>query len=93
MTLEELISEVNRRGLRVNNLFQVNKITWQANITDGERFWEFGKGDTPNAALTSALHKADHTEPVMGKKQQNLPYNQPQMKPNVASVAELEGLI
>ena len=58
MTVDELIVEVSRRGLRINNLFQLDDGRWQANITDGVRYWEFGKGETPTAALITALNKS-----------------------------------
>lgn len=66
MTIEELISEAARRGLRVNNLCQLPDFTWQANLTDGERFWEFGKGQDPQSALVAALHKHSTTAPELG---------------------------
>lgn len=56
MTLEELIQEVTRQGLRINNLFQLDNGRWQANVTDGTKYWEFGRGDTAIAALEAALH-------------------------------------
>ena len=66
--LEDLIAEVNGRGLRINNLFQLENGGWQSNITDGERFWEFGRGDTPTAALLAAMQKTVTSTPVKGMK-------------------------
>lgn len=66
MTVDELIAEVNNRHLRLNNLFQLENGRWQANITDGARFWEFGRGDTAVEALLAALHVAATTEPELG---------------------------
>lgn len=62
MTLDDLIVEVNSKSLRINNLFQLHDGRWQANITDGERFWEFGRGDTAVEALVRALHKSTTQE-------------------------------
>lgn len=56
ITIEEAIEEVHKAGFKVNNLFEFNSI-WQANITDGELFYEFGHGMTPSEALSNALHK------------------------------------
>lgn len=66
MTVDDLIVEVANRHLRLNNLFQLEDGRWQANITDGERFWEFGRGDTAVEALRAALYKADTETPTMG---------------------------
>lgn len=60
-SVDELLASVAARGLRVANLFQfelpgtANMWRWQANLTDGQRFWEFGRGDTAAAALRAAL--------------------------------------
>lgn len=56
MTVDELIQEVNNQGLRLNNLFQLDNGRWQANVTDGKRYWEFGRADTAAKALEIALH-------------------------------------
>lgn len=68
MRLDELILEVNNQGLRINNLFQLHDLRWQANLTDGERFWEFGRGESALQALQAALAKHSTTTPVMGMK-------------------------
>lgn len=57
MTVEQLISEAASRGLRVNNLFQLPAGGWQANVCDGETFYEFGIGDDAGSALSAALAK------------------------------------
>lgn len=68
MTLEDLILEVNRRGLRLNNLYQLppDGRRWQANITDGEKFWEFGRGETAIEALQAALRITATEAPTLG---------------------------
>lgn len=66
MNLEDLIAEVARRQLRLNNLFQLDNGRWQANITDGQRFWEFGRGDTAMEALIAALNLSATTTPEYG---------------------------
>lgn len=75
MALEDLLAEVASRGLRLNNLFELPGGGWQANLTDGERFWEFGKGDTAIAALRAALYKQSTTTPVLGIKQSTQVFN------------------
>jgi hypothetical protein len=67
-TVDDLIVEVAKRGLRLNNLFQLHDGRWQANITDGERFWEFGRGDTAIEALQAALQISSTTTPSLGYK-------------------------
>jgi hypothetical protein len=68
MSVDELIAEVNKRGLRLNNLFQLHDQRWQANITDGEMFWKFGRGDTAIEALQAALQISATTSPNLGYK-------------------------
>lgn len=66
MSVDALLEVVRQRGLRLANLFQLpleHGGSWQANVTDGERHWEFGRADTPEAALRTALHIAATTEP------------------------------
>ena len=64
MTLDQLLTQVADRGLRVANLFQyqlpeigdsAGDWKWQANLTDGLQAWEFGRADTPEGALLAAL--------------------------------------
>lgn len=71
--VDELIAEINNRGLRINNLAQLEDGRWQANITDGERFWEFGRGDTAEKALIAAIQKHATTEPSLGLKSRVTP--------------------
>lgn len=63
MSVDAMLELVRLRGLRLNNLFQLFDGRWQANVTDGEKYWEFGRGDTADAALQAALHIAATTEP------------------------------
>jgi hypothetical protein len=63
MDLENLFRLVTQRGLLVNNLFQLDERRWQANVTDNSRYWEFGRGETPQEALSAALFKVDTTMP------------------------------
>lgn len=71
MTIEDLLAEVTKRGLRLNNLFQLEGGSWQANVTDGERYWEFGKGETAIAALLAALHISATDQHSLGIAQTN----------------------
>lgn len=61
-TLEELLLAVKVRGLRLNGLAQLSDLSWQANVTNGVEFWEFGRGPTPHIAIAEALFKSA-TEP------------------------------
>lgn len=58
MTIESVFSEITRRGLRVNNLFQLESGPWRANLTDGKVWFDFGTDETPCGALRDALSKA-----------------------------------
>lgn len=93
MTVDELIAEVAAKGLRLNNLFQLHTGGWRANITDGERMWEFGNGSTPVEALQAALHKSATTEPQLGFKQENRVLNAPRQKAPVNDITEILGSI
>lgn len=68
LSVDELLIEVSRRGLRLNNLFQLHDGRWQANVTDGEKYWEFGRANTAIMALQAALHIAATTEGGFGVK-------------------------
>lgn len=70
-TLETLIAECHRRGFRLHNLFEhdakVFPLHWQANLHSATKeCWEFGSGDTPQAALFAALIRAmnEHGQPL-----------------------------
>lgn len=69
MTIETKLDEIKAAKLLVHNLFQLEDNIWQANLTDGEKAWEFGRGESPEAALTAALHKAEHGTAVPLRKQ------------------------
>jgi hypothetical protein len=71
MTLEELFSEVEVLGLYVNNLFQRHDGKWQANLRDGQQGYEFGRGDTPVAAMRECIDKARTERHVKVNKQQD----------------------
>lgn len=62
MSVDALLELVRSRGLKLSNLFQLSDERWQANVSDGQRFWEFGRGDSPSQALMAALHMAATTE-------------------------------
>jgi len=79
-TVDDLLAVVAAKGLRLANLFQFPvpdtgeppQLRWQANITDGEQFWEFGRGSTPEAALEAAL-RIQSTTPGERSKLRNRP--------------------
>lgn len=57
MTFQAVVDTVAARGLLVNNCFQLSSSRWRANVTDGNKCWEFGDGVSPAAALEAALAK------------------------------------
>lgn len=57
-TIDGVLAAVSRRGLRVNNLFQLESGPWRANLTDGKTWFEFGTSETAVGALEEALGKA-----------------------------------
>lgn len=63
MSVDAMLEIVRLRGLRLNNLFQIPDGPWQANLTDGISFWEFGRSDTPDGAIRAALYKAATEKP------------------------------
>ena len=63
MSVDALHEVVRIRGFRLSNLFQLEDGLWQANVSNGHNFWEFGRGDTPDEALMAALHIAATEEP------------------------------
>lgn len=87
MSVDALIQEVAERHLRLNNLFQLMDGRWQANITDGEKFWEFGRGDSAVEALQAALHIQSTTTPELGIQQETRP------RPQKATDEEVADLI
>lgn len=68
MTLEQMIADINGKGLRVHNCFQLEMAKWRANLTDDKKsFYEFGHGATALDALREALRLAlTHEENLKG---------------------------
>jgi hypothetical protein len=59
---DDLIAQAHSLGLRLNNLFELPNGVWQANLTDGTKFWGFGRAGTWQSALRQALAIAQTTE-------------------------------
>lgn len=57
MSIYTLFAEIRDRGLLVNNLFQLDDGTWQANLRTLDDCTEFGLGATPDEALSACLAK------------------------------------
>jgi len=61
-SIEELLEEIQNRGLFLVNLFQLSGEEtlgiWQANIGDREQNWAFAKAETAADALAQALANA-----------------------------------
>lgn len=76
-SFEQLIEEANKRGLVLANLFQVATNypsnpnippikymnQWQANLRNERGWYDYGRGDSPVAALQDALDRATGTAP------------------------------
>lgn len=58
--LDDLLSAISDSSVRVNNLFQRDDGTWQANVREGEECFEFGVGATPYEAMSKALAAAGY---------------------------------
>jgi hypothetical protein len=76
-SLDDLLASVAARGLKLANLFQFENIAtgewkWQANVTDGERHWEYGRGETAVQALRAALFRSANEEGVVVKRTQRV---------------------
>lgn len=56
MSLIELISKANDKGLLLNNLFQLEKDKWQANFRNDKDGFSFGVGNSPELAVTKAYN-------------------------------------
>jgi len=68
MSVDSLLEVIRLRGLVLSNLYQFNrasdgKLVWQCNISDGEKYWEFGRGESPSEAMEAALRISATTEP------------------------------
>lgn len=59
MTLSDLFDEVRDRGWLVSNLFQLDDGTWQANLRTITHHTEFGRGPTPELALSLAIEQIE----------------------------------
>ena len=75
-TIEQLLEQIQARGLFLVNLFQLSGEEtlglWQANVGDRERNWAFARAETAADALAQALAKAlDGEAGIPVRKQQN----------------------
>lgn len=61
MTLESIIYKINLEGFRVLNLFQRKDGSWQANLCNDEKCWEFGVAGSPKVALQIAFESVNNT--------------------------------
>ena len=65
MTIEDAFAEVARRGLLVNNLFQLNSGQWRASLRApglNAPTYMFANAETPTAAMRKALDAAPGKE-------------------------------
>ena len=61
-TIEQLLEQIQARGLFLVNLFQLSGEEtlglWQANVGDRERNWAFARAESAQEALALALAQA-----------------------------------
>lgn len=69
MTVEELIEQAHRRGLRLNNLFQLRTGAWRANFRNDttQTPYVYGEGPTMVKALEQALDPPLKRATIRGK--------------------------
>ena len=75
-TIEQLLEQIQARGLFLVNLFQLSGEEtlglWQANVGDKKQNWAFSRAETAAEALAQALAKAlDGEAGIPVRKQQN----------------------
>ena len=63
MDLTNLLDEISERGWLVNNLFQLDNGTWQANLRTSTHHTAWGRGPTPVLALSIAMDGIEAAEP------------------------------
>lgn len=64
--MTNLLSDIASRGWLVSNLFQLDDLSWRANLRrpglDGDWYCDFGNGSTIFEALEAAYQKLDTAE-------------------------------
>jgi hypothetical protein len=62
-TPEALIEPAHARGLRINNLYQVED-GWRADVNDRKQFYEFGKREDGGRSASSCARKGKARGPL-----------------------------
>lgn len=62
--LETILAEIWDRGWLVNNLFQLDDGTWQANLRNSTSHLEFARADSPALALALTIDLLDTAEQI-----------------------------
>jgi hypothetical protein len=62
LSVDSLLMEIAERGWMVNNLFQRDDSTWQANLRTSTHFTHFGVGTTALEALAEAIAVMDDAQ-------------------------------
>jgi hypothetical protein len=62
VTLCDLLIEIRERGWLVSNLFQLDSGVWQANLRTATHHTDFGRGSTPELALSLAIDAIERAE-------------------------------
>ena len=65
MTLEDLLADISSRGWLVNNLFQRDNGTWQANLRTSTHATGYGYANSPALALSLAIDQIESAEPLI----------------------------
>lgn len=61
MSVDALLEVIHQRGMKLANLFELDNGRWQANVSNGIDYWEFGRGGSPDEAILAALGVAART--------------------------------
>lgn len=61
MTIEDLLAEIAERNWLLNNLFQLSDGSWQANLRSDTHYTDWGRGSTPQEALSRAINNLSIT--------------------------------
>lgn len=63
--LSDLITSANSSGFLISNLFQLSDGSWQANLRTETYVTEFGRGFTPEEALSDAIDRIETKLPFV----------------------------
>lgn len=97
-TVEDILSDARKKGLYLNNLFElcqnaetrVGNGQWQANFRHLSGWHDFGRGNSPVAALQDAV---DRCKGAKGPENRPIPKDAPVVKETASAPASIEDLL